>query len=182
MNKTLGNIETLHGNSAIRFDLKLAAEPLDLSWHHCGVTSDFIGEYMSRSCENGIDANSARHSISYMINEILENAVKFRHGGNIELAGSLEAGTFEITIENQIDSGTAKKFRAYLETLLHREPGELLIERMEENALDPESSGSGLGLLTLMSDYGAKLGWSFSPPVDVGETVSLTTHASLPLS
>jgi len=176
-----GNTAASNGDSATRFCLKLMAEPLELSWHHCGVTSDFIGEYFSRACDKGIDPVDARHSISYLINEILENAIKFRKGGNIEIDSSLEADTFEIRIMNRIDPRTAERFQGHLTELLEREPGELLLERIEENALNPDSSGSGLGILTLMSDYGAKLGWSFASE-RVSEGIELTTYASLRLS
>jgi len=181
MVEVYGNAAASNGGDATRFCLKLMAEPLELSWHHCGVTSDFIGEFFSRSCERGVDPVDARHSISYMINEILENAIKFRRGGNIELSSSLEGDSFEIQIVNLIDAETAASFQEHLAKLLEREPGELLLERIEENALDPDSSGSGLGLLTLMSDYGAKLGWSFASE-HVSEGVELTTYASLRLS
>lgn len=181
MVEDFGETAASNGGDATRFCLTLMAEPLDLSWHHCGVTSDFLGEYFSRSCDRSIDAVDARHSISYMINEILENAIKFRHGGDIEIRSSLEGETFEIQIVNCVNPDTATRFQAHLTDLLQREPGELLLERIEENALNPDSSGSGLGLLTLMSDYGAKLGWSFVSE-RVSEGVELTTYASLRLS
>lgn len=181
MVEEFGTTGESNGSGATRFSLTLMAEPLELSWHHCGATSDFIGEFFSRACGRDVDPLDARHSISYMINEILENAVKFRHGGDIELTGSLEAATFEIRIVNRIDEPTARSFRGLLTKLLERDPGELLLERIEENALDPESNGSGLGLLTLMSDYGAKMGWSFASE-RVSEGVELTTYASLQLS
>ncbi|POF33807.1 slr1658 superfamily regulator [Roseibium marinum] len=176
-----GITAAVNGADAKRFALKLMAEPLELSWHHCGVTSDFIGEYFSRACDGNVDPVDARHSISYMINEILENAIKFRKGGDIEIVGSLDGGTFEILIKNRIDARTAESFKGHLTKLLEREPGELLLERIEENALDPDSTGSGLGILTLMSDYEAKLGWSFASE-HVTEGVELTTYASLRLS
>lgn len=181
MVEEFGETAASNGGGATRFCLRLMAEPLELSWHHCGVTSDFIGEYFSRACGQNVDPVDARHSISYMINEILENAVKFRHGGDVEINSSLENDTFEIQIMNRIDPQTAAGFRDHLAKLLEREPGELLLERIEENALNPESTGSGLGILTLMSDYGARLGWSFATG-RVSEGVELTTYASLRLS
>lgn len=181
MGADYGNTIASNGEKAKRFCLKLMAEPLELSWHHCGVTSDFIGDYFSRACGTGIDPVDARHSISYMTNEILENAVKFRHGGDIEINSSLEADSFEIRISNVIGAQTAERFQRHLTKLLERDPGELLLERIEQNALDPDSSGSGLGLLTLMSDYDARLGWSFAPE-RASEGVELTTYASLRLS
>jgi len=41
-----------------------------------------------------------------------------------------------------------------------------------------ESSGSGLGLLTLMSDYGARLGWHFQPAAGT-DALRLDTYAAL---
>ncbi len=181
MVEDFGNTVASNSGDATRFGLKLMATPLELSWHHCGVTSDFIGEYFSRACPQKVDPVDARHSISYMINEILENAVKFRCGGDIEINSSLEDDTFEIQIVNVIDPKTAEGFQEHLTALLDREPGELLLERIEENALNPDSSGSGLGLLTLMSDYEAKLGWSFASE-RASEGVELTTYAALRLS
>lgn len=181
MVEEFGDISAINGGDAKHFGVTLVAEPLDLSWHHCGLTSDFIGDYFSRACGRGIDAVDARHSISYMINEILENAVKFRHGGDVTVRGSLQGDSFEIRIVNTIDDATAASFRQHLGELLARDPGDLLLERIEENALDPDGSGSGLGLLTLMSDYGARLGWSFDTG-RVSEGVELTTYAALRLS
>ncbi len=181
MIENFGETAASNGAGAIGFRLTLMAEPLELSWHHCGVTSDFLGEFFSRAGGDSVDPVDARHSISYMINEILENAVKFRHGGDVDIIGSLEAGTFEIRIMNVIDRPTAKAFKALLGALLEREAGDLLLERIEANALDPDASGSGLGLLTLMSDYGAKMGWSFASD-QTDECVKLTTFASLRLS
>ncbi|WP_298821538.1 ATP-binding protein [uncultured Roseibium sp.] len=181
MVEDFGHTHSSNGGDATRFCLKLMAEPLELSWHHCGVTSDFIGEYFSRACPGDVDPVDARHSISYMINEILENAVKFRYGGDVAIDSSLLGETFEIQIVNKIDNETASRFQELLRELLERDPGELLLEKIEENALNPDSTGSGLGLLTLMSDYEAKLGWSFLRE-HVSEGVKLTTFASLRLS
>ena len=123
MVQDFGNTTASNGGDATRFSLKLRAEPLELSWHHCGVTSDFIGEYFSRACNRGLDPVDARHCISFMINEILENAIKFRHGGDVDIDSSLEAETFEIQIVNKIDQSTADKFQGHLTKLLEREPG-----------------------------------------------------------
>jgi len=42
-------------------------------------------------------------------------------------------------------------------------------------------SRSGLGLLTLMSDYGARLAWIFSS-ADESDRICLETYASIPIS
>ncbi|GAA0783562.1 ATP-binding protein [Roseibium denhamense] len=178
MTETFGNADLSNGEAAKTLHINLGAEPLELSWQHCGTTSDFLGEYFAKCCEKGVDQVDARHSIGYLLNEILENAVKFRHKGNVEIRCSMERNVFESTISNMVDPQTAEKFQALLQELLSRDPGELLLERIEANASDAGSGGSGLGLLTLMNDYDARLGWSFRSDHANG-TVHLHTVAAL---
>ena len=68
-----------------------------------------------------------------------------------------------------------------IEDLTTRDPGDLLLERIEANAADETSSASGLGILTLMNDYGARMGWHFSDALTSGASV-LRTQASLSLT
>lgn len=161
--------------------LRLCDGPLELSWHHCSSTAEFLGElFAEQGAAQRLDYNEARHSIGYMVNELLENAVKFRAAGDILIDAWLEDGALQLTVRNRIDAATASRFQALLAELTARDPGDLLIERIEANAADPGSSGSGIGLLTLMSDYGAALGWRFG--TDAGASVPLDTHARLSLA
>ncbi|MBS8262586.1 ATP-binding protein [Roseibium polysiphoniae] len=159
----------------------ISSDAIDLSWHHCGTTSDFISEFFSKACDSDIDANDAHHSINYLINEILENAIKFRYTDDIVITGSLEMNSFEICITNTVNSDTAERFQEVLSELLSRDPGELLLEKIEQNAMDMSSGGSGLGLLTLMNDYDARLGWAFDKVPEQSQ-VRLATVAALTLS
>jgi len=177
----LGDAQIENGEQARQYRVLLVADKLDIGWHHCGTTSDFLGEYFSRAGGAAIDTTDARHSIGYVLNEILENAVKFRVAGNIEIACSLEKHNFEACIVNHIDADSCAKFKELLNEILARDPGELLMERIEANALDPDSSGSGLGILTLMNDYDARLGWRFDVEHANG-MVQLTTIAKITLS
>ena len=147
-------------NRAIRLELKEG--PLDIRWHHCGVTSDFLSEfYVAGLFGNQSRKKEARHSISYLVNELLENAVKFRSTDLIVIESLLDENEFRLCISNSLEEAVAHDFQRVLGDLVVGDPGDLLIERIEMNAADPESSGSGLGLLTLMNDYGARLGWTF---------------------
>ena len=116
-----------------------------------------------------------------LVNELLENAIKFRVPGTISVDCSLHQGNFELTVSNDTQAEVANRFQALIEEITSRDPGELLIERIEANAADENSSGSGLGLLTLMNDYGARLGWDFRSSA-TGGAVMLSTHAALTLN
>lgn len=154
--------------------------PLGVSWQHASETCEFLGDVFAlRHARGGADYTDARHSIIYLVNELLENAIKFRVPGAIRVDCSLEDGNFELTVSNDTAPEVASRFQSLIEEIISRDPGELLIERIEANAADETSSGSGLGLLTLMNDYGARLGWDFRPS---GAAVTLSTHAALTLN
>jgi hypothetical protein len=59
------------------------------------------------------------------------------------------------------------------------DPQQLLLERIEQNALNPENDISGLGYLTMISDYGIRFGWAFREQADA--VVTIETQAWLPL-
>lgn len=177
-----GDTEHANSPSAFAMSIVLRQGPLTVSWQHASATCEFLGDVFAvRHAKDGKDYSEARHSIIYLVNELLENAIKFRSPGDIEVRCSLEDGNFELTVRNHASSEVAARFQSLLSELTVRDPGELLIERIEANAADENSSGSGLGLLTLMNDYGARLGWNFSDAPAAG-TVVLSTHASLTLN
>lgn len=177
-----GAVDFSNGQKAFASTLRLADGPLDLSWHHCSTTSEFLGEMFAlRVAASSHDYNEARHSIGYLVNELLENAVKFRSPGDIIVESSFASGLFEIRITNLIGEETSTRFKDMLAEITSRDPGDLLIERIEANAADASSRGSGLGLLTLMSDYGVRLGWTFAPGSD-DRSIRLQTCAALKLS
>lgn len=175
--------ETTPENSTSAFAMSVVlAEPLGVSWQHASATCEFLGDVFARRCaRGGQDYTEARHSIIYLVNELLENAIKFKSPGNIELRCSLESGTFEAVVSNHTSHDTAARFQSLLSEMTTRDPGELLIERIEANAADEGSSASGLGILTLMNDYGARLGWSFRDQ-HAGSGLVVSTHASLTLN
>ncbi|WP_195179166.1 ATP-binding protein [Mesorhizobium sp. INR15] len=162
--------------------VRLYDGPLDLSWRHCATTADFIADLFAlRFQSSRNDYREARHSIGYLVNELIENAVKFRAPGEIVIEASMDSGCFKIKVSNDVDGETASGFQNLLATITVGDPSDLLIERIEANAANPDVGGSGLGLLTLMSDYGARLAWIFSP-ADQSDRICVETYASIPIS
>ncbi|WP_170117142.1 slr1658 superfamily regulator [Phyllobacterium sophorae] len=162
--------------------VRLFDGPLDISWHHCATTADFIADLFAvRFQSSRNDYREVRHSVGYLVNELMENAVKFRAPGEIMLEASMDSESFKVKISNDVDGDTATEFQRLLSQITVGDPSDLLIQQLEANAADPQSTGSGLGLLTLMSDYGARLAWIFSP-ADQADVVSLEIYASLPIS
>jgi hypothetical protein len=177
-----GTTKLTNGPEADATRLRLADGPLQFAWQHCGETSDFIGGFFAaQGGATGINRTDARHSIGYLMNELLENAFKFRAAGDVVVETSLDGMNFELKLSNFIGEETALRFQKVLGEITVDDPGELLIRRIEENAAGESPNGSGLGLLTLMSDYGARLGWRFSRS-EPDAPILLETYAALPLS
>ena len=162
--------------------VRLFDGPLELSWHHCATTSDFVADIFAlRFQSSRNDYLEVRHSIGYLVNELIENAVKFRATGEIMIEASMDTDTFKLKVSNHVNGDTAAEFKTLLAEITVGDPGDLLIQRIEANAADPEKTRSGLGLLTLMNDYGAHLAWIFSS-ADEKDRVFLETYASIPVS
>jgi len=154
-----------------------------MEWPQAGMTADFLGVFFADiAAAAGADARSARHAIGYLVNELLENAIKFRvpGGAPVLVAGGVDGSGFFFEMHNQSTEDVAAHFGTLLEELTSRDPGDLMIERIEANAENSSSGGSGLGILTLMSDYSAEMGWIFGDKGASG-TLDITTRVRLPL-
>ncbi|TIO03310.1 MAG: ATP-binding protein, partial [Mesorhizobium sp.] len=77
--------------------VRLFDGPLDLSWRHCATTSDFIADLFAlRFQSSRNDYMEVRHSIGYLVNELIENAVKFRAPGEIVVEASMDSECFKL--------------------------------------------------------------------------------------
>jgi len=118
--------------------------------------------------------------VSYVANELLENAIKFNKDDanykvkfGIHFIGETEV-TAVIFASNSVYPEEANKFQEFINQMLASDPNELYLQQLEKNA-ESESETSGLGLLTMINDYSAKIGWKFEPRPDSPETIAVTT-------
>jgi hypothetical protein len=129
-------------------------------WSRCGLTADFAASFYSFRFP---DSKKARSSLSVILNEIVENAVKFSNTPNGNIAINLFNMTDVIVfeVENYITEAQFTAFLAKAKELL--ESGDVApryFQALKARASDPASSG--LGLLTIMHDYGARIGIRFT--------------------
>jgi hypothetical protein len=184
MKTQFGQPAELNGSLQHLTKIQFCAEQLALKWSHCSSCADFLSQwYTNVLSANGFSGNltEASHGIAYMANELIENAVKFRVGGDVAIEAGLAGKSFVLEIGNWIADDTSRTFQGLLEEITNGDPGELLIQRIEANAAGV-SGGSGLGLLTLMNDYGARISWRFEKKeMAANAPVHLTTTAQLNL-
>lgn len=182
MSMSFGETAQTNGTDCFTISVVFKEGKLGRSWKQAGTTSEFLGEIVAtQSKKYGLDYSETRHAIIYLVNELLENAIKFCSPGDVEVRCSLANSTFELAVINMISPERIPGLQLLIEELTTRDPSDLLIERIEANAADETSSASGLGILTLMNDYGARMGWHFSDAPTGGASV-LRTQAALSLT
>ena len=177
MDWTIGNIPRLE---TLKPELVLTFYPqsFPLRWGLCSTTADFCADYLAtrEPCQTSRDA------INYVLNELVENAVKFSEGEAITITLALTGDQLVLLVTNHVNPSTATKLRSKLHKLLAGDPLELLMRRVEENAENPDNEGSGLGFLTMMTDYEASLGWRLTAPEQDGGQPLLSTVACLDIT
>jgi hypothetical protein len=127
----------------------------------------------------------AQGSISYVANELIENAVKF----NLEtVSHQVKLGIYflenpelvaVIFATNSVDKAQAEVFQAFIKELLQSDPQELYVQQVEASATDNASTKSGLGFLTMINDYQARLGWKFEPMATFPDVLAVTVMAQV---
>lgn len=136
-----------------------------LGWNAGSRLVDFISQYTGFFFESPanhyLDREEVEDAINYILLELLENARKYSASGDIDVF--VEARTQELlfTVDNPVDNHEVPRIQTKFQELHSDDPADLLVRRIEENAANPESLESGLGLLTILSDYGATVSWRF---------------------
>lgn len=165
--------------------------PLKQRWRNNGLSASFIADYLVTFFLVDEDEPGARDkrnkiigAVKYVANELLENAMKFsdetsQYQVSIKLELKNDCLVFHAT--NAINSQAIPAFQALIQELTTSDTNELFMRRLEENTRDNWDT-SGLGLLTIMNDYRAKLGWKFKTiQQEELETITVTTTVQLPL-
>jgi hypothetical protein len=157
----------------------------DLLWENNSLAADFLADYiavfLNTTTESGSEApdpEEVKETVSFIANEILENAIQFSDSNSSEpvtISVQLHSDRVVFLSTNSISSQLVPQFQAYIQRLLVEDPTELYVLQAEKNAEDEMGTGSGLGLLTILRDYQAKLGWQFETVQQHPEQVVLTT-------
>ncbi|MEG4004615.1 DUF6272 family protein [Microcoleus sp. Pol11C1] len=163
--------------------------PLKQRWRNNGLSADFLADYLTTFFPGNQDDPSTierqaqiKSAVSYIANELLENAMKFNDETSeypIDIKLQLESDGVIFSVANSISPQGVEKFQAYIQQLLTSEPSELYIQRLEKNAADESCTNSGLGLLTMLTDYSAKLGWKFQTMQKDPQVIAVTTMVQL---
>jgi len=167
--------------------------PLKQRWRNNGLSANFLGDYLTTFFPISDDDDQAGHlkkrrrvkgATSYIANELLENAMKYHDSSSqhaISIHMQLYPDNIVLAVSNSVTLQAVAPFQAFIEELIASDPGELYLSTLEKNAEDENSSSSGLGLLTMLNDYAAKLGWKFEPLPEEPQTMKVTTMVQIPI-
>lgn len=113
--------------------------------------------------EGFLSATEIRQSIDYIANELLENSIKYSDetATKINLEIHVHKQLVTVASTNIISDNRSKVFSNYLRKIVQSDPSEMYIKQLEKSLCD--NNKSGLGLLTMIHDYGADIDWKFTP-------------------
>ncbi len=158
--------------------------PLKHRWRNNGLSADFLADYVTTFFPKDEDDPASlsrqqeiRGAVAYIANELLENAMKYSEEAiasptTIKLVLAADAVLFSES--NCTGAGRGATFLGFVRELAASDPSEMYLRQLERSA---ESGGSGLGLLTMVNDYGARLAWQFQDLHD--GTMRITTQVRL---
>ncbi|MFB2835475.1 slr1658 superfamily regulator [Floridanema evergladense] len=138
-------------------------------WEHNGISADFLGDYFAAFFPGDATSESkfnrkktVKSIVSYIANELLENAVKYSDKtANLPISITLYLYEQELIflVTNYAHEIIVEKYQKFIRELLNSDPDEFYTRQLEKNALGMEESN--IGLLTIINDYSARLGWKF---------------------
>lgn len=184
-------VESTRKQENLTLGFSPSSVPIQERWRNNGLSADYIAEYLTtvlnadeNESENAEYLADIKSSASYIANELLENGMKYCNGQthhpvtfHIELA----ANEIRFFLENTVIPSSAEKLKDFIEELNNSDPDELYIRQLERTAEAEleDNTSSGLGFLSIINDYSAKLGWKFQTLEQNPFLMSVTTLVRL---
>ncbi|NPV02051.1 MAG: hypothetical protein HPY53_11785 [Brevinematales bacterium] len=166
--ETFGNYIDFQHILEIKSKVNIAISPSDLGgfWSRCGITADFGASFLSLKTSNRAQI---KNSLSFILNELVENAVKYSLSQKYFLSIVLLEYDDKILFEvgNFIDKNLYDKFKFHIDNFL-------LIENIEEKYIELLSSSdtdvkeSLIGIMTIVNIYHPMLGIEFEETNEKG--------------
>jgi hypothetical protein len=168
--------------------------PIKKRWRSNRLSANFMADYFSNFLP--VDENDpaqkrrikeSKGAVSYVANELLENAIKFNNQGtNFKIKFGIyfieEADlTAVLFATNSVSAEGLDKFQKFIQELLCSDPEKLYVQQIEKSAEEENSGASGLGFLTMINDYSAKIGWKFEIVQKDPKMIAVTTMVLVPV-
>ena len=164
-----------------------ASVSLQERWANNGLSADFIADYFKTffvskmeqiNQEGNFGLENLRDAVKYVANELLENAMKFQDSSvayTAKIGFSIYHDRLIFLVSNGIRESQVEPLQIFINKLLTTDPSEMYFHTMKTNAKN-NNAYSRLGLLSMVCDYSAELGWKLEktdtdPPITVINTM-----------
>ncbi len=158
---------------------------LDELWENSALSAKYLSTFWGNFFPEEHSGKTLRRQVTdkvlYACGELLGNAVKFSYSNEylLEICLFLHHSELRIYVSNSVRPDEAEKFKAFVRRIVTEDTLMLFLEQMEQNAAEEDNGQSGIGILTMINDYGLKLSWKFE--TDESGVVTVTTLARLPI-
>ncbi len=143
------------------------------SWQQGPRLTDYVCRYSLSLLEERIAPTQQQElaaGLNFALSELLENVAKFASDDSVDIRVDGSGAELVLSVENALDARAALGFAERAEEIANGDPLTMMLEQVEAQAEQPEVSGSGLGLLTMINDYDARVGWCFQRSEDNAQT------------
>jgi hypothetical protein len=147
-------------------DLKVSItiQPSDLNGYlkRCGMTADYGAAFMSISLNH---EENARNTLSFILNELVENAVKFSNSKEEKIDVTLSHKGDEIifSVKNIINYNQYLYLKKYIQDYI--DTSDINARYMELlSSMSERTNLSRIGLLTILNNFNAQIGIQIHGP------------------
>lgn len=189
----LENLSNSDHDDSLELTFSPSSRPIKQRWRNNRLSAHFAANYLSTFFPVSDDDPSSERrkkqsigAVDYVANELLENAMKFNDNDIIKCKirfgiHFLEEEEIKVVIfvSNSINTERINKLKDFIQELSENDPDDLYLLQLEKD--DEEGEPSGLGLITMINDFNAKLGWKFETVTDNDQVITVTTMAQIPV-
>lgn len=169
-----------------------SSRPIKQRWKNNRLSAHFVADYFTNFLPSDEEdpnreqrIKKSKSAVSYVANELLENAIKFNDENVkykvkfgihfIEDGGEVTAAIFAT---NSVRLAVADKLKSFIDELLSSDPNDLYVRQVEKS-VEEDTEASGLGMLTMINDYSAQMGWKLDTIPGDSEFITVITMAQI---
>lgn len=189
--QTFGNFsnELLATNQCLLIDFASGLIPKQQFWSNSSLSAKFVADYVcmffpaSEGEHNKLQIQiEISGTVRYIANELLENAVKFSDKTSRvapQLGLNIHPGKIIVFVKNSTQADSLTRLKTLIDELMTSDPSDLYVERLEQNLAANNSEQSGLGFITILSNYQTRIGWKFEAIQTEPGKILVTTMVQL---
>ncbi len=190
MSQIIGNFleEILDDSKIFMMEFFIHAIPVEKRKQTRYLSLAFMAEYLTKFFPfNEEDVQfyqkqlQLKSAVNYIANELLDNSIKYNYElGKYPLRFAIYLLDRELVFatRNRTNKKNLDRLNNFINELINSDVSEFYFRQMEKGA-EEKSEESQLGFLSILNDYGAKLGWKIEKVNDEPEITTVTTMVQL---